>query len=570
MSDRMSRLPHPLSRRQFLNAATAALAATWKPPIARALTAQPAFVEVPASKSGIDWTHVAGLSPQMYLPETVGPGCAFLDYDNDGWMDIYLVNSGPCDFYKPPAPLRNALYRNNRDGTFTDVTIKAGVGGNAYGMGVAVGDYDGDGFPDLYVTQYPTSILYHNNGDGTFTDVTAKAGVAAPGWGTSAVWFDYDNDGRLDLFVCRFADFDKSKNVICGSNEPGGHFYCKPNVYKPLPSRLFHNNGDGTFTDVSAESGIAHTLGKAWGVVAADINNDGWLDLFVACDTAPNSLFLNSKGRFTDIAALSGIAYSPFGVARSGMGVDAADYDQDDWLDLFVANVDHETYSLYQNNKDETFDDASISSGIGPVTTLMSGWGLKFFDYNNDSNLDLILSNGHPDTTIDRHHPDVHYFEPMLLFENNGSSWKNVSAQSGAIFSRKIAGRGLALGDFDNDGAVDVLVAVNNGSPVLLRNTAAAHNHWLGIRLIGRKANIDAIGAKIVYQAGALKRHVTKVGGGSYLSSHDPRIVLGLGQEMKLDWIEVHWPQPSGKIERFTSVPIDRYITIVEGQGTWK
>jgi hypothetical protein len=499
----------------------------------------------------------------------VGPGCAFLDYDNDGWMDIYLVNSGPCDFYKPTSPLRNALYHNNRDGTFTDVTEKAGVPGNAYGMGVAVGDYDGDGFPDIFVTQYPNSILYHNNGDGTFTDVTAKAGLDAPGWATSAVWFDYDNDGRLDLFVCRFADFDKSKNVSCGPS--GERFYCKPNVYKPLPSRLFHNNGDGTFTDVSTRSGIAHTFGKAWGVVAADINNDGNMDLFVASDTAPNALFLNDgKGHFTDVAPLAGLAYSSFGVARSGMGVDAADYDQDGWLDLFVANVDHETYSLYHNNKDETFDDVSVSSGIGFATTLMSGWGLKFFDYNNDGNLDLIISNGHPDTTIDRHHPDVHYFEPMLLFENNGSSWKNVSAQSGPVFSRNIAGRGLALGDFDNDGAVDVLVAVNNGAPILLRNTAAQHNHWLGIRLIGRKANIDAIGAKIVYQAGDLKRHVTKVGGGSYLSSHDPRVVLGLGQKTKLDWIEVHWPQPSGKIERFTSLPIDRYITIIEGQGAWK
>jgi len=574
-----SRRPFKLSRRQFLDAMGAtAFGVMLDPALAHALLPeasppplQPAFEEVPASKSRINWAHVAGLSREMYLPETVGAGCAFLDYDNDGWMDIYLVNSGPCDFYKPSVPLRNALYRNNRDGTFTDVTEKAGVPGNAYGMGVAVGDYDGDGLPDMYVTQYPNSILYHNNGDGTFTDVTAKAGVAAPGWGTSAVWFDYDNDGKLDLFVCRFADFDKSKNVYCGSAEANQRYYCKPNVYKPLPSRLFHNNGDGTFTDVSEQAGIARALGKAWGVVAADIDNNGWLDLFVANDTAPNFLFANrGKGRFEEIGTLAGVAYSPFGVARSGMGVDAADYDQDGWLDLFVANVDHETYSLYHNNKDQTFDDVSIRSGIGSVTTLMSGWGLKFFDYNNDGNVDLLLSNGHPDTTIDKHQQGVHYFEPMLLFENNGTSWKNVSAQSGIVFSKSIAGRGLALGDFDNDGAVDVLVAVNNGPPVLLRNTAAQRNHWLGVRLIGTKSNIDAIGAKIVYQAGDLKRHITKVGGGSYLSSHDPRIVLSLAQKTKLDWIEVHWPQPSGKIERFTSLPIDRYITIIEGQGVWK
>jgi hypothetical protein len=563
------------SRRKFLSTLGAAtFGNSWKPSLAHSLisavppTPQPAFEEVSSITSKINWSHVAGLSSQMYIPETVGAGCAFVDYDNDGWMDIYLVNSGPCDFFKPSTPLRNALYHNNRDGTFTDVTEKAGLLGNAYGMGVAVGDYDGDGFPDLYLTQYPNSILYHNNGNGTFTDVTAKAGVAAPGWGTSAVWFDYDNDGRLDLFVCRFADFDKSKHVDCGEKENGTHFYCKPNVYKPMPSRLFHNNGDGTFTDVSEQAGIAHSLGKAWGVVAADTNNDGWLDLFVGSDTAPNSLFVNHKGKFEDIGALAGVAYSAFGVARSGMGVDAADYDQDGWLDLFVANVDHESYSLYHNNKDETFDDVSIGSGIGSVTTLMSGWGLKFFDYNNDGNIDLFIANGHPDTTIDKRIPSVHYFEPMLLFENNGSSWKNVSAQLG--ISRSIAGRGLALGDFDNDGAVDVLVAVNDGPPILLRNISCKHSHWLGIRLIGRKANIDAVGAKIVYQAGNLRRQVTKVGGGSYLSSHDPRLVLGLAQETKLDWIEVHWPQPSGKIERFTSLPIDRYITIIEGQGTWK
>ena len=572
-------LPHMFSRRLFLDAfGSAVIGATLEPRFAQALVSptlppapQAAFEAVPSSKSKIDWTHVAGLSSEMYLPETIGPGCAFLDYDNDGWMDIYLINSGPCDFYKPSTPLRNALYRNNRDGTFTDVTEKAGVSGNAYGMGVAVGDYDGDGLPDMYVTQYPYSILYHNNGDGTFTDVTEKAGVSAPGWSTSAVWFDYDNDGRLDLFVCRFVDFDKSHNVYCGGTEPGQRRYCKPNVYKPIASRLFHNNGDGTFTDVSEQSGIAHALGKPWGVVAADINNDGWMDLFVSNDTSPNFLFANrGHGHFEEIGFLAGVAYSQFGVARSGMGVDAADYDQDGWMDLFVSNVDHETYSLYHNSKNETFDDVSPNSGIGPATTLMSGWGLKFFDYNNDGNIDLLLCNGHPDTKIDTYQPNVHYSEPMLLFENNGMSWKNVGAQGGKVFAEDIAGRGMALGDFNNDGSVDVLVAVNNGPPLLLRNTASQHNHWLGVRLIGRKSNIDAVGAKIVYQAGNLKRHVTKVGGGSYLSSHDPRLVLGLGQETKLDWIEVHWPQPSGKIERFTGLPIDRYITIIEGQGTWK
>jgi enediyne biosynthesis protein E4 len=538
---------------------------------AKGVDFHPAFEEIPPSVSGISWVHTNGQSPKMYLPETVAPGCAFFDYDNDGWMDIYLVNSGACDFYSPPSPLRNALYRNNRDGTFTDVTQQVGVAGNAYGMGVAVGDYDRDGLPDLYVTQYPRSILYHNNGDGTFRDVTAQAGVAAPGWGTSAVWFDYDNDGHLDLFVCRFVDFSESKNIFCGYGPTNKRWYCKPTPYKPMPCWLFHNNGDGAFTDVSKESGIAKSLAKAWGVVAADINNDGWMDLFVANDTVPNFLFANrGKGHFEEIGTLSAVGYNPFGLARSGMGVDAADYDQDGWLDLFVSNVDHESFALYRNTKNESFFDATMASGIASQTNLLSGWGLKFFDYDNDGNLDLLLCNGHPDLMVEDRMQDVTYREPMLLFHNGGARFTNVSAQGGPIFSRNLAARGLAIGDFDNDGSVDALVAVNNGAPVLMRNLAGRQNHWLGVRLVGRKCNIDAIGAKISYQAGDLRRHVCKVGGGSYLSSHDPRIVLGLGQNTKVDWLEVAWPNPSGRTERFVDLPIDRYVTIVEGQRQWK
>ena len=565
---------HVLSRRQFLGAAGASAIGVAAPSLARAFAvpaAQPYFEAIPAAQSGIVWRHTAGLSPNMYIPETVGAGCAFLDYDNDGWMDIYLVNSGPCDFYQPPKPLRNALYKNNRDGTFTDVTEKAGLQGNAYGMGVAVGDYDGDGLPDIYVTQYPHSILYHNNGDGTFTDVTVKAGVTAPGWGTSAVWFDYDNDGRLDLFVCRMADFDKENNVWCGGHGPGQRYYCKPDVYKAMPNWLFHNNGDGTFTDVSRESGIAASLNKAWGVVAADLNNDGRMDLFVGSDTTPNPLFINQGGgRFIDNGALAGVGYNAFGVARSGMGVDAADYDQDGWIDLFVANVDHEVYSLYHNNHHGSFDDVSLHTPIGQTTLMMSGWGVKFFDFNNDGDIDLVIANGHPDLTIHEHHPDLHYYEPMLLFEQKGGVWKDVSRQAGPAFSRRIAGRGLALGDFDNDGAVDVLVTANNGAPLLLRNLAGRENHWLGLRLIGTKSNIDAVGAKVTWQSGRLKRHRSKVGGGSYLSSHDPRMVLGLGRNKQVDWIEIQWPMPGGSTQRFTNLPVDRYITVVEGKPGWK
>jgi hypothetical protein len=530
------------------------------------------FEEITSSTSGISWKHVAGKSPEKYLPETTGAGCAFVDYDNDGWMDLYLVNSGKCDFFAPAQPLRNALYHNNRDGTFTDVTVMAGVEGGGFGQGVAVGDYDGDGFPDLYVTQYGRSILYHNNGNGTFTDVTEKAGVAAPGWASSAVWFDYDNDGRLDLFVCRFVDFDKAKSKDCHAGEDAKRGYCIPHLYKPMASWLFHNNGDGTFTDVSRSSGIGNFLGKAWGVVATDINNDGRMDLFVANDTVANFLFVNrGEGKFEEVGTTAGVAYSSEGRPRSGMGLDSADIDEDGWMDLFVANIDHEMFSLYRNNHDETFDDLANATGIGAATRLMSGWGLKFFDYDNDGNLDLFLANGNPDDLIEElTQNQVRYREPMILFHNNGKKWENVSASSGPVFSKSFSARGLAVGDFDNDGALDVLVSVNDDAPVLLHNQVGAQNHWLGISLVGTKANRDAVGARVTYQAGDLKRSRMKVGGGSYLSSHDPRMVLGFGQQPKIDWLEVRWPRPSTLVERFTDLPVNRYVTIVEGTGKWR
>jgi hypothetical protein len=561
-----------ISRRQFLQGVAGSIAFSDLSQLAGAQpSAQYPFEQISPDKSGIKWTHTAGKSPERYLPETTGGGCAFLDYDNDGWMDIYLVNSGKCDFYNPATPLRNALYRNNRDGTFTDVTEKAGVAAGGYGQGVAVGDYDGDGFPDIYVTQYGRSILYHNNGDGTFTDATEKAGVAAPGWSSSAVWFDYDNDGRLDLFVCQFVEFSKVLNKICEAGPEGRHGYCIPHLYKPMPSWLFHNNGDGTFTDVSKSSTIANHLGKAWGVVAADLNNDGKMDLFVANDTVPNFLFLNrGGGKFEEIAEQAGVAYSAEGRPRSGMGVDAADFNQDGWIDLFVANIDREMFSIYQNNHDETFDDQAFQTGIAAATRLMSGWGLKFFDYDNDGNLDLFLANGNPDDLIESLHPGVTYREPPLLFHNTGKTFQNVSAESGPVFAQHWSSRGLAIGDFNNDGAVGVLIAVNDSAPVVLRNKIGSQSHWLGIKLIGKKSNPDAIGARVTYQAGDLKRNRMKVGGGSYLSSHDPRLVLGIGQRPKLDWLEIKWPQPSGAVERFTNLPIDRYITIEEGAGRWK
>jgi enediyne biosynthesis protein E4 len=529
------------------------------------------FEIVPPAVSGISWTHSNAHSPEKYLPETTGAGCAFFDYDNDGWMDIYLVNSGKCDFFTPAPPLRNALYKNNRDGTFTDVTEKAGVGAGGFGQGVAVGDYDRDGFSDLYVTQYGRSILYHNNGDGTFTDVTEKAGVGVLGWASSAVWFDYDNDGLLDLFVGQFVDFSKEKNKPCGVHDDGKRHYCIPQIYQPMPSWLFHNNGDGTFTDVSKASGIASHLGKVWGVVATDINNDGRMDLFVTNDTVANFLFVNQGGgKFTETGTEAGVAFGATGKPRSGMGVDSADFNQDGWQDLFVANIDRENFAIYQNGRDGTFDDLAMPTGIARATKLMSGWGLKFFDYDNDGDTDLFLSNGNPDDLITVLHGEVSYEEPLILFHRNGKAWEDVSAKSGPAFSMPLSSRGLALGDFDNDGAVDVLISVNGGAPVLLRNLAGKQNHWLGLRLIGKKSNIEAIGAQIKYKAGDLERSRLKVGGGSYLSYHDPRVVLGLGKREAIDWVEIKWPQPGGGTQRFAGLPIDRYITITEGEEKWR
>jgi hypothetical protein len=526
------------------------------------------FEEVAPAQSGITWTHTNAMSAERYLPETLGPGCAFLDYDSDGWMDILLVNSGPSDFYTPPRPLRNALYRNNRDGTFTDVTEKAGVGGSAFGMGVAIGDYDNDGFPDIFVTAYGRCTLYHNNGDGTFTDVTEKAGVEARGWTTSAVWFDYDNDGLLDLFVCSFVEYGMGTLVACGDNKLGKRYYCIPQVFKPTPSLLFHNNGNGTFTEVGAGTAIRRALGKALGVVATDVNHDALLDLFVANDTVQNFLFVNrGQGKWEEAGLVSEVGYGAEGQARSGMGVDAGDFDGDGWQDLFVANVDQEVYSLYRNQHDESFVDVARAHDIAQATRLLSGWGLKFFDYDNDGNLDLLLANGHPDDQVESYAGKVQYREPLLLFHNDGGRLRDVSAQAGAAFTRAFSARGLSVGDYDNDGRLDVLVANNGEAPLLLKNNAGAGNHWVGLRLQGTGCNRDAVGALITWSAGGVTRRRMKNGGGSYLSSHDAREVLGLGTAAKADWIEIKWPLPSGRVERLDRPPADRYLTVVEGRG---
>ena len=530
--------------------------------------AGPLFEEIPASASGISWVHDNAMSSDRYLPETMGPGVAFFDYDNDGWMDIFLVNSGASDFYTPKAPLKNALYKNNRDGTFTDVTDKAGVaGGTQFGMGCAIADYDNDGHQDILVTSYGRCTLYHNNGNGTFTDVTDKAGVAAPGWTTSAVWFDYDNDGKLDLFLCSFVEFSLKNNVFCGDNKLGKRFYCIPRVFKPTPNLLFHNNGDGTFTEVSAGTDIQRAKGKGLGVVATDINGDGLMDLFVANDTVQNFLFANrGKGKWDEISLSAEVGFSANGTPRSGMGVDAADVNGDGKQDLFVANVDQEMFSLYRNDGHEFFSDIAGANGVAQATRLLSGWGLKLFDYDNDGLVDLFLANGHPDDMIDQYSQQVHYKEPLLLFHNDGTRMSNVSEQGGPIFKQMFPARGLAVGDYNNDGRIDVLIGNNGGAPVLLKNNAEG-NHWLGLKLQGTSCNRDAIGATITWSVGGKTRSRYKSNGGSYLSSHDLREVIGLGTATKIDWVEIKWPPPSGRVERLTDLPLDRYVTIVEGKG---
>ena len=571
----MSGLPlaSPRSRRHFLQllslaGLSSAAGVPWMRPTAAA-AASPLFEAIPAAKSGITWVHENAMSDSRHLPETMGPGVAFFDFDNDGWLDIFMVNSGTSDFYSPSPPLRNALYKNNRDGTFTDIADKAGVaGGHTFGMGCAIADFDNDGYQDILVTAYGRCTLYRNNGNGTFTDVTGKAGLAAPGWTTSAVWFDYDNDGHLDLFLCSFVQFSAKSDVFCGDNKLGKRFYCIPRVFKPTPSLLFRNNGNGTFTDVSAGTDIAKAMGKALGVVATDINGDGLMDLFVANDTVQNFLFVNrGRNKWDEIGLAAEVGFSANGTPRSGMGVDAADFNGDGRQDLFVANVDQEMFSLYRNDGNEFFTDAAAQNGVAQATRLLSGWGLKFFDYDNDGHVDLILANGHPDDMIESYSQQVRYKEPLVLFRNDGKRLTNVTAEAGPAFQKMYPARGLAVGDYDNDGRLDVLIGNNGEAPVLLKNTAGEGHHWVGLKLQGTGCNRDGVGASLTWSAGGVTRRRYKSNGGSYLSSHDMREVLGLGAAATVDWVEIKWPAPSGRIERLTDVPVDRYVTVVEGKG---
>ncbi len=536
------------------------------------------FREVAPKESGVGWVHENARSINRYLPETAGPGVAIFDYNNDGKMDILLLNSGASSFYHAAGQLYHALYRNNGDGTFTDVTQKAGITADLFGMGIAVGDYDGDGWQDIFITGYGKAVLYHNNRDGTFTDVTAQSGLPQPAWGTSAVWFDYDNDGKLDLFVGQFAGYSEKKICQIADSYGGGvggadlpkaqAYYCNPQFFPPLPSHLFRNLGGGKFEDVSEKVGILSVPGKAWGVVAADVNGDGYTDLFVSNDTMPNFLWMNRQGRkFEEIGLEAGVAYSGDGTPRSGMGVDAGDFDGDGRLDLVVDNMDQQTTSLYRNTGGETFEDIGVPTGLAAATRMFSGWGLSFFDFDNDGWLDLILSHGYPDDMVDDRHRGVTYREPILLMRNlGGQKFENLNSTAGPAFSGMYSARGLAVGDLNNDGYPDIVFAENGGPPHILMNAALAGNHWLGLQLVAKTANPSAVGASIRWSIGGKVMTRTRIAGGSFLSSRDPRELIGAGKA-QIDWVEVKWPAPGNDVDRIVAPRMDSYLVIKEGSA---
>jgi hypothetical protein len=519
--------------------------------------------------AGITFVQDSTQTDQKYYLETMGTGVGWLDYDQDGLMDLYFVQSAATDIYKPPAPLRSALYHNNGDGTFTDVTAKAGVGGEGhYGQGVAVGDFDNDGYPDMYVTGYGRAILYRNNHDGTFTDVTARAGVAdSDQWSTSAGWFDYDRDGWLDLVVTNYIDWTPGTNQWCGDKGPGGRAYCNPNNYKGQKTKLYHNNHDGTFTDVSLASGVGVPESKGMGVVLADFNNDGWPDIAIANDTWPNFLFLNNHdGTFKDVSLVSGLAASEDGRFEAGMGIDAADVDGDGLLDVYITHLDMELNRLYRNEGDETFTDATYSSGIGNSAMLLSGIAAKFIDYDNDGWPDILQLNGAMLDNVSMFHSDVFYKEPLLMYRNKGKGrFEKTSESLGLDFVHPVAGRGLATADFDNDGDIDIAVNVRGDAPEVLRNDGGNANHWIEVLLIGTQSNRDGTGARLKLSAEG-ETHVEQAKGGmSYMSASDPRIHFGLGRRTKIDSLEIVWP--SGHVDKLTDLAVDRIVAVKEGVG---
>ncbi|PWT96055.1 MAG: RNA-binding protein [Blastocatellia bacterium] len=518
------------------------------------------------TQTGINFKHAASPTSQKYLPETMGGGVALFDYDNDGRLDIYFTNGAllkdPMTANAQPDKTDprfwNRLYHQKIDGTFEDVTEHAGVRGVGYSMGVAAGDFDNDGYVDLYVTYYGGGTLYRNKGDGTFEDVTKKTNANPGGWATSVGWFDYDRDGRLDLFVLRYMDWDFVRgSLACGATVRA---YCHPDNFKGVAPALLHQKEDGTFEDVSMKAGIADPTGKGLGIAFADFDNDGLTDIFVANDSVRQFLFHNrGDGTFEDVALLSGAGYDDNGKTFAGMGVDAADYDNDGFPDVFITTLSNETYPLFHNSGDLTFTSRTSVSGIGLITLLNTGWGTRFVDFDNDGWRDLFVAQGHVLDTIESSTSYLNYKQTPILMRNTGKGFVNVSNSAGLTMS--LAARGAAFGDLDNDGDVDVVIAQTNGAPVILRNNGSKNN-WLGISLSGLKSNRQGLGTRVVVTDSTGAKQIFDVStASSYLSSNDPRIVVGLGTKTAQS-IQVKWP--SGVVQTVTSPAVDRYMTIKE------
>ncbi len=527
----------------------------------------PNFTDI-TSALGLNFEYLASHTSKKYLIETMGSGVALFDYDNDGRLDIFAVNGAPLSDPTPKGAIPqktgpkywNRLYRQKQDGTFVDVTEKAGLQGAGYGMGVAVGDYDNDGYEDLYVTAYGGNKLYHNNGDGTFTDVTEKAGVGGSGWSTSAAWIDLDGDGLLDLVVLRYLQWDFD-DTWCGQHTDGYRAYCHPDAYPAIAPLVYHNDGNGHFTEVSRKIGIAEP-GKGLGIALADYDRDGHPDIFIANDSMPEFLYHNKgNGTFEEVGLSSGVAVDGEGHTYAGMGVDFADYNNDGLPDVVVTDLASQMYALYRNNGDGTFTYDSYPSGMGRMTMLHSGWGVRFIDYDNDGWKDLLITQGHDMDTIELTNPNLHYRETMLLAKNTGKGFLDVSAEAGGIFQKVWVGRGLAIGDIDNDGRLDAVVTTNDGGLHVLHNSTATENHWLTLELVGHRSNRDAIGAEVKLVTAKGSQTATVSTAGSYLSSSDKRIHFGLGQETS-GTIEIRWP--SGIHQTMKNVAGDQVLKINE------
>jgi hypothetical protein len=521
------------------------------------------FVDV-TDQAGIRFRHVTGAFGKKYLPETMGSGCAFLDYDNDGWQDILLINSMTWPERRGPRAVM-ALYHNNRDGTFTDVTRAAGLAVELYGMGVAIADYDNDGFVDIYVTALGPNRLFRNLGNGRFRDVTERAGVGDPGFSTSAAWFDYDRDGWLDLFVGNYVEWTPETDLFCtldGVNKS----YCTPESYRGQSPRLYHNRRDGTFEDVTERAGLYDPTSKALGVALLDYNDDGWIDLIVANDTQPNKLYRNNgNGTFTDVGVAAGVAFSEAGVARAGMGVDAADYDGSGRASIIIGNFSNEMMALYHNEGNGLFIDEAPSSTIGQATLLTLAFGAFFFDYDLDGWVDIFAINGHVADDIERVHPQIRYAQPPHLFRNLGKKrFEEVTRRVGLV--RPMVGRGAAYGDYDNDGDLDLLVTTNGGRARLWRNEGGNQNRFLRVKLIGTRSNRDGIGAKVsVWLADGRKLWGMVKSGSSYLSQSELPLTFGLGQADKVARMEIRWP--SGRLEQLGEVAANQLVIVREGEG---